>query len=185
MRSIDFSAILSGQIKFTDLISEITYTDLQMITSDLFETIEAVIAQATDDDVVFVPRDPQSKEGDQLGWTLGHVIAHLTATLEECGAMASMLARGVPVKERLRYEVPWESIKTVHQVRVRLSESHRMCNAFLDTWPNEPHLDITIVTVPVFGPINAVGNYMLGVLHAHTHLDQLREIMRQAKDVER
>jgi hypothetical protein len=56
-----------------------------------------------------------------------------------------------------------------------------MCRAFLDVWPDSPHLDLTITRIPHIGPMNAIGYYLLGILHGQSHLDQLREIMRQAK----
>lgn len=182
MKRIDFSAVASGQTSFAELSRETSHSDLRLIIADLFETLEAVIAQATDDNVVFVPEDPQSTEEDHRGWTLGHIIAHLTASLEETSAVAATLARGVLVEQRLRYEVPWETIKTAQQVRARLSESHRIVNALLDVWPDEPHLDVTQAGIPSLGPLNATGYALIGVWHGHLHLDQLRETIRQAKE---
>lgn len=168
-----------GQLTYADMTGKISYADLYQITDELFETINAIVADATDAAVVFEPKDPALTNEDERGWTLGHVIVHFTATLEETASLASALARGVDVKERSRYETPWETIKTAQQVEERLKESYRMCRAFLETWPTTPHLDLTVVRIPQFGPMNAIGLYILGTLHGVMHLDQLREIMRQ------
>jgi hypothetical protein len=94
-----------------------------------------------------------------------------------------MLARGVKVEGRLRYETPWESIQTVQQLHDRLAESQRMCNAFLAAWPDKPFLDVTVTRIPFLGQINAVQAYMLGIIHAQAHFEQLRDIVSQAQAV--
>lgn len=177
----NFSAVLSGQTSYANLVSGIRPADLHDITNELLNTIATIIEGVNDADVVFVPRDEQLQDPGKSGWTLGHVIMHLTASLEEPAAVASTMARGIVPEGRSRYEVPWESVTTAQQVLARLVECRRMCNAFLDTWPDEPHLDITVTRIPQFGPTNAIGMYCLGLFHAAMHPDQLREIMRQAK----
>jgi hypothetical protein len=142
-----------------------------------------IIASATDADVVFVPVDPQANdtfgkaEDKDLAWTL-HVIVHATASSEEGAALSSPLARGLAVEGRSRYETPWETVTTVAQLHQRLEESRRMRLAFLETWPDEPHLDV--IQTLSFGQLNAVARFLAGLLHEDSHLEQLREIMRQA-----
>ena len=70
------------------------------------------------------------------------MIAHVTASSEEGAAFSSLTARGIPASERPRYETPWRDITTVEQVIQRLEESRRMRHAYLDTWPDNPHLDV-------------------------------------------
>jgi hypothetical protein len=53
--------------------------------------------------------------------------------------------------------------------------------AMLAAWPDEPDLATTIVQVERFGPLNAVGRYLLGLMHEDGHLGQIAEIMRQAR----
>ncbi|HLG75628.1 MAG TPA: DinB family protein [Ktedonobacteraceae bacterium] len=180
MITIDFAALRSGQKTYAEIIRGVSYQDLFQITSEFFDTIQTSIAPATDADVTFVPNDPDARETEGVGWTLGHVVAHFTASLEESAALAAMLARGVTVEGRLRYETPWETIQTVQQVQSRLAESRRMSEAFLNAWPETPHLDVTVTRVPTFGPLNAIGAYLLGILHGQAHVEQVREIMRQA-----
>jgi hypothetical protein len=177
---LDPAAIFSGQQSYTDALRDVGYSDLYIYTEEIYNEIAAIIANANDAAVTFVPRDPASQEGDEQGWTLGHVIAHLTATSEEAASAAVMMARGVNLEQRLRYEVPWETITSAEQVRERVKESQRMCRALLDAWPQAPHLEVTWALIPQLGPMNPIGRYVLGLFHAQSHLEQLREIMRQA-----
>jgi len=178
----DMEAFRSGKASYADLVRDITHSDLYRLTDEFFATIQPIVADVTDTAATFVPRDPALKDPDEQAYTLGHVIVHLTASLEELASIASVLARGIAFDGRLRYEVPWETIHTARQIHERLKESWRMCRAYLDAWPDEPHLDITSMRVPRFGPMNAIGMHMLGIVHGESHIEQLREIMRQAKE---
>lgn len=180
MIAIDFAAIRSGQKTFADLVHGLTRDDLRTSTEEFFDTIDAILDGAGDNVITFVPVDPAKSDGEE-GWSFNHVIAHLTATLEEAAAVASAMARGVTLESRLRYEVPIESLQTVQQVKGRLAESRRMCRGFFDTWPDQPHLDIQVTRFPALGPMNAIGIYALGFGHGQSHLEQLREIVRQAQ----
>ncbi len=185
---LDFAAIKSGSKSFTDLAEGLTKTDLYALTDEMIDTMRTIVADASDEDVIFVPQDPKAKdpfgvpEEDTLAWTLGHVIVHATASSEESAALALTLARGLQVEGRSRYEVPWQSVYTSAQVRQRLEESRRMRKAMLDAWPDEPHLDVTYTAIPRLGPLNAISRFILGLFHDNDHIEQLREIMRQASE---
>ncbi|MBA3945488.1 MAG: DinB family protein [Herpetosiphonaceae bacterium] len=186
---LDFGPLRNHEVTLADMSRDLTKDDLRKLTNEMIDEMQTITAGATDADVVFVPVDPQAKdtfgkvEDADLSWTLGHVIVHATASSEESAALASMLARGIPVEGRSRAEVPWETVHTVAQLRARLAESRRMRNAFLDTWPDEPNLELTYIPFPQAGPINAAGRVILGLMHDDGHLEQLREIMRQAQAV--
>ena len=181
--SLDFMEFLAGRITYEGLVHDVTHTQLRSATDQLFDPIQTAINGVTDVNVIFVARDPQSTEPKELGWTLSHAITHVTATLEETSALGAMLARGVQVTGSLYYETSWDNIQTVQQLLGRLNESRRMCNAFLTAWPDEPHLDTTVirVRVPHLGPLNAIKIHVLGILHGYRHLDQIHEIVRQAR----
>ena len=185
---IDFTAVKSGTISFADMMAKLAKAELYQFTDAMIDTMQEIIADANDADVVFVPLDPNANdtfgipEEKDLAWTLGHVVVHVTASSEESAALALTLARGLPVEGRSRYEVPWQSVETIAQVRQRLEESRRMRKAMLDAWPDEPHLDITYTPYPRLGPLNAVGRFIMGLYHDTDHLDQLREIMRQGRE---
>ena len=182
----DFAAILTGQNTYADTVAAYDRNNLIELTQEYYAEINGIISGATDAAIVAVPFDPGLKDQSEGegAWTIGHIIAHLTATTEESAALASALARGAEFADdlRLRAEVAWETLQTAEQINARLAESQRMCLAFLETWPDAPDLARTATLIPQFGPMNAVGRYMLGLFHANMHLDQLREIMRQMRE---
>lgn len=184
---LDFSAVRRGEQRLADMTRDLTVNDLRILTDEMLDTILDIVADATDADVVFQPDDPEANDAGapeaerNMAWTLAHVIVHTTAGSEEAAAVASSLARGVLLEGRSRYETPWQTVQTLDQLHARLAESQRMRQSFLNTWPDEPNLELNVTPVPVFGPLNAVARYMLGLFHEESHLEQLREIMRQAK----
>lgn len=186
---LDFTPVKTRTKSFADLAAGLTKADLYQLTDEMIDTMQAIIADAVDADVIFVPNDPEANdtfgkpEEANLSWTLGHVIVHATASSEESAALALVLARGLPVEGRSRYETPWESVTTIAQVHQRLEESRRMRKAMLDAWPDQPHLDMTYEPFSGIGPINAVGRFILGLYHDTDHLGQLTEIMRQGREV--
>jgi len=181
---LDFTPIKNHSQTFAAFAQNLTKADLQQYTNEMIDTELDIIANATDADAVFVPVDPQAKdtfgkpEDQDLAWTLAHVIVHATASSEEAAALSSSLARGLAFEGRSRYETPWDTVKTVAELHQRLAESRRIRLAFLDTWPDQPHLDL-IQDLP-FGQFNAVSRFLMGLYHEESHLEQLREIMRQA-----
>ena len=170
------------------MAQDLTVTDLRKLTNEMIDTMLSIIADATDEDVVFVPQDPNADdpfgipEEKNLVWTLGHVAVHTTASSEESAALALTLARGLVPEGRSRYEVPWRTVQTIDQVRHRFEESRRMRLAMLDAWPDEPHLEVTYAPSPRFGSYNATSRFIMGLYHDDDHLGQLREIMRQVRE---
>ena len=185
---LDFTLVKNKTITFSDLARDLTETELRNLTNEMIDTMLSIIADATDEDVVFVPQDPNADdpfgipEEKNLVWTLGHVAVHTTASSEESAALALTLARGLTPEGRSRYEVPWKSVQTIDQVRHRFEESRRMRLAMLDAWPDEPHLEVVYSVSPRFGPFNATARFLMGLYHDDDHLGQLREIMRQVRE---
>ena len=182
--STDLAAVRAGQLSYADFMRKVGHTDLYEMTDELFETLDTLCAGATDAAVSFEPHDPAASDQSEQGWSLSHVVAHLTATLEEAGTFAALFARGIQAEGRLRAEAPWEQITTLPALQARLQESRRTCRAFLDAWPEQPHLSLTRTLDPSFGPLNAVGIYAFGLTHGHEHLEQLRETRRQYASAE-
>ena len=116
-----------------------------------------------------------------MPWSLGHVIVHNTASAEESAAIAAEMARGVAFHGRSRYEVPWGDMKTIEGCRQRLEESRRMRLASLELWPVEAHLEIEYQAWSEGPVVNAVGRFVLGLMHEDSHLGQIEEIVRQAR----
>ena len=185
---LDFSVVFKKETTLAELTDGLAPSDLAALTNEVIDTIQGLIADCVDQDVTFVPNDPDahdtyaaSDEEADLAWTLGHVIVHTTAGSEESAFTAAELARGVANHGRSRYEVPWESVTTIEQCRHRLEESRRMRLATLDVWPDEPHMDNTMEVGFLPGPINPIAAFMLGLGHEGSHLEQIKEIVRQAK----
>jgi len=185
---LDFDLVRQGKQTLADLARELSRDDLHKLTDEIIDTVLAIIEDASAADVVFVPEDPAANdafgaaEEASMPWTLGHVIVHATASSEEAAALSSLLARGIEVEGRSRYETDWRTVRKVAQVRQRLEESRHMRHAFLDTWPSEAHLEVVYTGFASFGPMNAIARFLFGLLHEDGHLEQLREIMRQAHD---
>ncbi|MFW5942480.1 MAG: DinB family protein [Chloroflexota bacterium] len=164
-----------------------TIDDLRVFTDELVDTMLALISNCGDEDVTFVPRNPDaldryasSEQEVRMPWTLGHVIVHTTASAEESAALAAELARGVKFHGRSRYEVPWHTVTTIEQCRQRLEESRRMRLASLDMWPDEPHFDNTYTPYKALGRVGPVERFLLGLWHDADHLDQIEDIVEQA-----
>jgi DinB family protein len=185
---LDFTHVKNRTMTFSDMARELTPADLRNLTNEMIDTMLSIVVDATDEDVVFVPQDPNADdpygipEERDLVWTLGHVVVHTTASAEESAALALTLARGLTPEGRSRYEVPWRTVQTIAQVRQRFEESRRMRLAMLDAWPDEPHLEVTYSISPRFGPFNATARFLMGLYHDDDHLGQLNEIMRQVRE---
>jgi hypothetical protein len=187
---LDFTRVRSREKTIAQLAAGLTIADLHKLTDEMVDTLLGLIAGASDADVVFQPVDAAAKDTFaatdvevNMPWTLGHVIVHATASAEEAAALSSQLARGVPVSARSRYEVPWQTATAARQLHRRLEESRRMRHAFLNAWPDEPHLELTfLASYPGATEVNAVGRYVQGLSHDDAHIGQIREIMRQARE---
>lgn len=162
--------------------------DLRRLTDGLVERLQRLLRGCHDADVVFVPHDPLADDpyaelGHEanVGWTVGHIIVHLTATAEESAALAAELARGVPYHGRSRREAPWQEVTRVAQCRARLEESRRLCIASLGMWPSQPDLSNTYIPWEGAAPMGALARYLLGLQHADAHIEQVRDVLAQAR----
>jgi len=189
-RILDLTPVWKREVTLAELVAELTPDDLRELTNDMVDAMLDLIADCTDEDVTFVPVDPEANDRyatdeaeRNIPWTLGHVIVHTTASAEESAAIAAELARGVEYHGRSRYEVPWRTVTTIEQCRRRLEESRRMRLASLDMWPDEPYLDNTYTPFERIGAVNASGAFVMGLGHDSQHLGQIVEIVRQARAV--
>lgn len=189
---IDFSPVRNGDITLIDYVKQenITRDNLKEYSDTSIDYLLSLVEGLTDADVVFDPvdenaNDPYAVEGEEnIGWTFGHLIVHVTASSEEGAAFSSLLARGIPAEERPRYETPWRDVTTVAQVKQRLEESRRMRHAYLETWPDAPLLDTYRVISERFtakrGHMNAPAAFLFGLSHEVGHYDQIKEVRDQA-----
>lgn len=189
---IDFSPMRDGRLTFIEYAEQenITPADLKKYSDESIDFLLSLADGLDDADITFEPEDPEADdpyavEGEEnIGWTFGHLIAHVTASSEEGAAFSSLLARGIAASERPRYETPWREVTTVAQVRQRLEESRRMRNAYLETWPDAPFLDVHRIIserfVARFGNMNAPAAFLFALSHEVGHYDQIKDVREQA-----
>ena len=189
---LNFQAFHDKEITFAELVAGLTRDDLGPLTDEMIDTMLGLIAGCLDADVTFEPVDPQANdpfaatpEELHMPWTLGHVIVHTTASGEESAAVAAELARGVEYHGRSRYEVPWTGMRTIDGCRQRLEESRRMRLASLGMWPDSAHLENEYQAWTDGPMVNAIGRFVLGLMHEESHLGQIGDIVRQAKAARR
>ena len=186
---LDFQPVREKKITLQDLVKDLTRDDLRRELNEMYDEVSSLILNCSDADVVFEPvdekaDDPYAVKGEEsIAWTLGHVIVHLTASMEESASIASELARGVTYHGRSRSEIPWRDATTIEYCHARLAESRRMCLAGLEMWPDEPHMENTYSSAEGAIPHTAVSRFASGLKHASDHLGQLAEIVSQAKVV--
>lgn len=190
--AIDLQAYFDGSMKLVEIARTATMADLRAETNKSIDYLLGLVRDLEDADIVFEPHDPHANDPyaaageEHIGWTIGHLVAHVTASSEEGAAFASLLARGVAVPKdlRLRYETPWREMRTVVDCVQRLEESRRMRLAYLDTWPDNPFLDVYREVserfIEKFGPMNAPSAFLFGLVHELGHYEQFREVIRQA-----
>jgi hypothetical protein len=185
---LDFQPVRDKKMTLQDLVKDLTKDDLHRELNEMYDKVSRLITDCTDAHVTFEPideeaDDPYSVEGEEtIAWTLGHVIVHLTASMEEAAAIASELARGVEYHGRSRWEVPWQEVTTIEFCRARLAESRRICLASLNMWPDVPHMENTYSPAKGAVPHTCVSRFASGLRHASDHLGQIAEIVRQAKE---
>lgn len=77
-------------MKLTDLAVGLTNDDLRSLTHEMVDTLQGMLSDCTDADVIFQPVDPNAKDDAAateaertIPWTLGHLVVHTTASSEE------------------------------------------------------------------------------------------------------
>jgi len=184
---LDFQSVRDRKLKLQELVNGLTREDIRRELNEMYDEVMRLIADCTNTHVIFEPvdetaDDPYAVSGEEsIAWTLGHVIVHLTASMEESASIASELARGVEYHGRSRWEVPWREVTTIEQCHARMDESRRMCLASLEMWPDIPHMDNTYT--PAFKgalPHTCISRFASGLKHASDHLGQIEDIIWQA-----
>jgi hypothetical protein len=190
MTVLDFSPLDNKQMQILEFSKDITVPQLRQATHESIDYLLGLLADLDDNDVIFDPIDPLAddpfaKEGEEkIGWSLAHLVVHVTASSEEGANVSAILAQGIEFEGRLRYETPWETVKTVAHCRQRLEESRRMRLGALDMFPDEPRLDVFRKLSPRyverFGEMNAPATFLFGLYHEVGHYAQFRDVRQQA-----
>lgn len=189
---VDYSGVAAKTTTLLELGQKYGVHDLRLAINAYIDTTLDLLAGLDDAALTFEPKDekandPYAPEADQdIAWSLAHLVLHVTASLEEGSAYASLVARGVVIPQgiRLRYEPDWRDVTTRAQVIERLEESRRMCLAYLDTWPNAPHLetlrDLSERGKAFWGDLNAPATLLSSLRHWNDHLAQMQDARAQA-----
>lgn len=194
--AIDFTPLEKDEIKAIDIVKQqnITFDDVREEIQRLYDLTASFIEGTTDAEISFVPYDPDAddpfavtEEEKNIGWTLGHLVAHVTASNEESAVFTSLLARGIAQGGRIRTETPWQEMNTTAKAFQRLEESKRIILAYLDAIPDDPNLETLRVfgserSANFFGPTNALASIVMGLSHHNGHIEQFKEVRRQAKE---
>ena len=185
---LDFSLVRKKEKTMAELCGNLSLDDLRDLTNEMIDAVLDLMADCIDEDVVFVPEDPEAQDNyaateaeTNMAWTLGHLVVHITASSEEAAFLAAELARGVDREGRSRYETPWETVKTMAQCRERLEDSRRIRLATLEVWPNPPQIETTTTLGFLDGVLNPPARFCTGLSHESSHLDQIAEVVRQAR----
>jgi hypothetical protein len=189
---IDFSLVERGDVKMLEFSQQFSLADMKAATNASIDTILDIIKDMSDDQMTFLPFDPDADdphavEGEEkIGWSLAHLVVHVTATSEEGAAFSSILARGIPYPKepRLRYETNWHTVTSKAQAIQRLEESRRIRLAYIDTWPDTPFLDtfreMSEKAIEKVGYLNGPASFLSSLKHEWGHFAQFREVRRQA-----
>jgi len=183
---LDFAPVRVHRMSMHHFAATFTRADFARWTEESIERFLALLDIASNEAITFIPDDPNASDlyavdvSDQtLAWTLGHVIAHTTASADEYATVAAELARGIPFHGRPRAERPWQEMQTVADCRQRLQESHRLRTASLQMWPDVPNLTEGYVPWEASGWVNAPGIFTWGLAHDDDHYHQAQKILAQ------
>ena len=188
---VDFTPIRERTQKAIPFAAQYTLEDIRSAAIESVESMLNLIADLDDSDVTFVPMDPEANdpyaapEEQNIGWTLAHLIVHVTASTEEYVSVASVISRGIdyPREPRLRYETHWKSLTTKLQCEQRLRESLRIRLGYLDAFPDvilDGRWERGERFLELFGEVDAKAAYLFGLNHEAGHHAQMLEVRRQA-----
>ncbi len=187
---IDFQPVFKKEKTLIDLANEYSQADLGAALNSYIDFTLRIINDVSDEQAAYIPVDPDADdphaatEADRhVGWSLIHLVMHVTATVEEAAAFSSILARGIPIGGRLRTERNWREVTTCAEALAQLEECRRMCLAYLATWPDQPDLTTRRIMPEDFkwpGP-NAMVSFLAGLMHWHKHIEQFQRVAEQAQ----
>jgi len=190
---INFTPVQNREVKLIDWSAQFSLDDIREAVNLGTDFMLDILNDLTDADVTFIPFDAEASdphapaELQNIGWSIGHLVLHVTASSEEYASIAAVLARGInfPPEMRLRYEADWQvANQTVAECRQRVLESQRMRNAYLDSFPDQPSADSrwerSAKFIEIFGEMNAKAAYLMGLGHEYGHHAQFIEVKTQA-----
>jgi hypothetical protein len=186
---INFQLVYNRAITLSDLAERYSNADLCSALNNYVDYTRQMISGVSDEQAQHIPHDPNaddpyaaSEAERHAGWSLIHIIMHVTASAEEAAAFSSILARGIPIGGRLRHETDWREVLTCAEVIERLEECQRICLGYLATWPDVPDLTTTRIMPEgmTWMKPNAPTQFLAGLLHWQAHIPQMRGLTEMA-----
>jgi hypothetical protein len=187
---IDFQPLFKREILPIDFAMKYGPEDLRTAIHNYVNTTLEIISSVPDAQLFQIPEDPEADDPHAIeaerhqGWSLAHLVLHVTASFEEGAAFSSLLARGIVIGGRLRYEQDWHLVNTSTEVVARLEECRRIGLAYLDSWPDQPHLE-TLRIMPEklnWMKVNGPTAFLNGLMHWHKHLEQFQKVADHMKN---
>lgn len=185
---INFEPVYKKEMTLGDLAAQFDNARLREALNNYVDFTIQIVNSLSDEQAIYIPSDPTaddpyaaSEVERHIGWSLVHLVMHVTASAEEAAAFSSILARGVSIGGRLRYEQDWRYVTTCTEAVARLEECRRICLSYLATWPDQPHLD-TIRVMPEhmsWMKPNAPISFLAGLMHWNAHVEQLQKAAEQ------
>jgi hypothetical protein len=189
---INFQLIYTRDKTLGELAAGYSKADLVMALNGYVDYTCQIIGGVDNEQVNYVPHDPDANDAyaaseseRHAGWSLAHLVMHVTASAEEAAAFSSILARGIALGGRLRSDRDWRQVTTCAQVVSRLEECRRICLAYLGAWPDQPDM-ATLRILPEhmpWSPPNAPTQFLVGLLHWHAHIEQFAKVAEQARSL--
>lgn len=191
---IDFSSVREDRTRILAFSQQFTLADVRQLIVDFVTRTRAIIEGVTDAQLFYEPTDATAHDGAAsnesevaIGWSLAHLLLHVTASAEEGAAFASLLGRGVVLPEgaRARWEPDWKAVKTRAEILTRLDECQKICLAYLDAMPFTPQLDTYRIYSGKWAEgmqVNVIGSGLFGLMHWDEHFAQFEWVAAQAKE---
>ena len=187
---LDFQPVFQRTITLAEFAAQYNNSDLADALNAYVDLTLQVIGSVSDLEATFIPSDLDADdpyatdEADRhIGWSLVHLVTHVTASAEEAAAFSSILARGIAIGGRLRSERDWRQVTSCALAVARLEECRRICLGYLASWPEPPDL-ATVRILPenaTWPAPNASVSFLFGLMHWHTHIAQFQKTMAQVR----
>jgi hypothetical protein len=187
---INFQPVYNKEKTLSDLAGQYGNADLREALNNYVDFTVQIINSISDEEAIYIPLDPGANDPyatteaeRHVGWSLVHLVMHVTASAEEAAAFSSILARGIAIGGRLRSERDWRQVATCAEAVARLEECRRICLAYLSTWPDQPDLDTTRIMPDNMSWMkpNAPIQFLAGLMHWQAHVEQFQKVVEQAR----
>src|SRR5258708_31685287 len=143
---INFQPVYNKEKTLGDLASQYSNADLHAALNSYVDFTIQIINSVSDEQALYIPFDPGANDPyatteaeRHVGWSLVHLVMHVTASAEEAAAFSSILARGIAIGGRLRSERDWRYVATCAEAVARLEECRRICLAYPGTWADHAY----------------------------------------------